>query len=206
MLPPPPPPSLRQSKFFFLGKIGKITSYIQNQLSRPDIPPKRKFVLVRDQAFVTLQFVAGDRLSDLSSIPTQEVRCRPDNSGMRLCHTLTKTVRSSQDKPNSFVVKRCQDLNVCPVYAMEQYLSWSKSSGVDLANGYLFRMITEAGVVLDAGAPHSGCCALAAGGSAAAAVSHAITSSAASTADRSAPAVAACSAAPGGSSPDVWSL
>jgi hypothetical protein len=138
----------KQAKPIFLGKIRKIAGYIDNQLLRTDISLRQRFVFYRDQAFLKLQYFAGDRASDLCAIPTQEIKRLSDDSGLRLCHTFTKTIRGNS-KPNSFVIKKCDEDIICPVRALDRYVTACKECGVDLTNGYLFRIVSEAGVVLD---------------------------------------------------------
>ncbi|XP_050416950.2 uncharacterized protein LOC126830595 [Patella vulgata] len=48
-----------------------------------------------------------------------------------------------------FVIKRCEDKLICPVYAIELYLSSCRLMGVNLSNGYLFRIVSDSGTVLD---------------------------------------------------------
>lgn len=139
----------KQAKPIFIGKLRKIFSYIDNQLSRPDLSPRQRFVLMRDQAFLKIQFFAGDRASDLSLIPTQEVKRLEDNSGMSFCHTLTKTIRGGKGAANRFVIKRSEDRLICPIFGLERYIQWCLEWGVDLSCGYLFRVVNESGRVLN---------------------------------------------------------
>ncbi|XP_064637890.1 uncharacterized protein LOC135494071 [Lineus longissimus] len=138
----------KQAKPLFLSKLEKISSYIDNQLSRPDITLRQRFVLFRDQAFFRLQFFAGDRVSDLSGAPSQSVRYLADNTGMAVSHTYTKVIRGD-GRCNTFVIKRCDNAALCPVSALERYSAWAKSAGVDLSLGYLFRLVSDSGKVLD---------------------------------------------------------
>lgn len=139
----------RQAKPVFLSKIKRISVFIDVQLKRSDITPRRRFVLVRDQAFFKIQFFAGDRVADLSLVPSQEVKRLSDCSGLLFCHTVSKTMRGGDGKVNRFVIKGCQDKDICPVLGFDRYVEWCKTWGVDLSTGYLFRIVDEAGRVLD---------------------------------------------------------
>lgn len=139
----------KQAKPLFLSKVKRISDYIASQLSRPDLNLKQRFVLQRDQAFFKLQFFAADRASDLASVPVQEVKRLPDNSGLVFCHTVTKTIRGGKGAANRFVIKRCDDNTICPVFALDSYVQWCKDRGVLLSPGYLFRKVADSGRVLD---------------------------------------------------------
>ncbi len=139
----------KQAKPIFLDKLKSIAVYIDNQLSRPDLSKRERFVLLRDQAFFKLQFFAADRASDLSAIPSQEVKRLNDNSGFLFCHTLTKSIRGGCGKANKFVIKRCSDKVICPIEGLEKYVSEVAKHGVTLSLGYLFRLVSDSGRVLN---------------------------------------------------------
>lgn len=63
----------KQAKPIFLRKIKSMTMYIDREFSRPDLSLREKFVLIRDQAIFKIQFYAGDRISDVCNILSQEV-------------------------------------------------------------------------------------------------------------------------------------
>ena len=138
----------KQAKPIFLDKVRKICIYVDNQLKRTDLKLAQMYVLYRDQAFLKLQYFAGDRATDLTFVPTQEVKRLVDDSGFRFSHTYTKTIRGGKGMTNTFDVKRCADKVVCPVEGLERYISWCKRLGVDLSNGYLFRIVDESDRVL----------------------------------------------------------
>lgn len=64
-------------------------------------------------------------------------------------HTFGKTLRGEKGKNNSFVIKRCEDLVVCPVKGLLDCFILAKKLKVDLSKGYLFRIVSENGRVLD---------------------------------------------------------
>lgn len=139
----------KQTKQLFLSKIKRVSLYINNQLMRPDLSPSQRFVLLRDQTFFKMQFFGGDRASDLSRTLSQSVRYLLDKSGIVISHTFTKSIRGLNGRCNTFVLKRCEDPDICPVAALERYVTCAKDMAVDLSLGHLFRLVSVAGVVLD---------------------------------------------------------
>ena len=135
----------RQAKPIFLSQFSSIFSYIDRQLSRPDLSLREIFVLVRDQAFFKVQFFAGDRSSDVCNILSQDVKALPDDSGFVFRHTFGKTLRGNNNT-NVFVIKTCQDEQV---RGLMKYFRLAKEWKVDLSNGYLFRPVLENCVVLN---------------------------------------------------------
>lgn len=128
----------KQTKPMFIGKVRSIASFIGDQLQCSD-----------------LQFFAGDRASDISNILVQEVKEIPDKSGYVFSHTYSKTLRGGDGKSNIFIIKRCKDSLICPIFALEQYFLGSSNLGLNLATGFLFRLVTEGGRVLDAPVTYS---------------------------------------------------
>ncbi|KAK3082488.1 hypothetical protein FSP39_021776 [Pinctada imbricata] len=78
----------------------------------------------------------------------QEIKILEDGSGLLVNHTYGKTLRGD-GKCNTFVLKKCKNLSICPVEGINRYLRISKSMGVSLAYGYLFRPMSDSGTVLN---------------------------------------------------------
>ena len=138
----------KQAKPIFLTKVKAISLYIQRELVA-GVLLKERYVLLRDQAWFKLQFFAGDRAGDLANVVSQEIKWLRDSSGLVFNHTFGKTLRGAKQKSNMFVVKKCQDVSVCPVEGLQQYLAGCRTLGVDLSCGYLFRVVSEDSRVLD---------------------------------------------------------
>ena len=85
----------------------------------------------------TVDFFAGDRSSDLGRTLGKELLYFPDKSGILFNHTFGKTLRG--DALNTFSIRRCENLDICPVYNFEGYMSICKLLKVDLRSGFLFR-------------------------------------------------------------------
>ncbi|XP_045197171.2 uncharacterized protein LOC123551928 [Mercenaria mercenaria] len=139
----------KQAKPIFMSKLRSIARYIDMQLARSDITSRERYVLLRDQAWFKLQFFAGDRAGDLSFLLSQQVRSLSDGSGLTVTHTFGKTLRGNRGKVNEFVVPKCADTLICPVNGLNTYVASSKAMGVNLTLGYMFRIVSDSGVVLD---------------------------------------------------------
>lgn len=61
-------------------------------------------------------------------------------SGWVFNQTFGKTLRGDKSRSNSFVIKTCIDLVVCPVKGLLDFVECSKLRSVDLSKGYLFRI------------------------------------------------------------------
>ncbi|XP_065933694.1 uncharacterized protein, partial [Magallana gigas] len=113
-----------------------------------DITLKERYVLLIDQAWMKLQFFGGNRANDLAMLVGQEVKRLDDNSGLVIKQTFGKTLRGNKHKCHVFVIKKCRDKTVCPVIGLHTYVQGCKRMGVDLANGFLFRVVLENGRVI----------------------------------------------------------
>ncbi len=137
----------KQAKPLFLGKLEAIGEYLDREASCPCASVKDKFTYMRDKAFLTLQFHAGDRASDVSQTLAQEIRSLPQGTGLMLKHTTGKCTSSLT--PKTFVVRRCANSSICPVASLENYVRHAAEMAVDLRVGYIFRKLSAGGEVLD---------------------------------------------------------
>ena len=95
-----------------------------------------RFPLLRDRAFFTAQWFAGDRAGDLGRALAKEV-VRLDDGSLLFHHTVGKTVRDADGQ--LLVVPRVPDEpSLCPVAAFDSYVSACRQASVDLLCGYLF--------------------------------------------------------------------
>ena len=145
----------KQAKPIFIGKVKRITGYIDKELARVDISPRERYVFLRDQAWFKLQFFGGNRANDLAMLVGQEVKSLEDNSGLAIKQTFGKTLRGKKQKSHVFIVKRCKDETVCPVLGLHTYVRGCRNMGVDLANGFLFRVVLENGRVISQNVTYS---------------------------------------------------
>lgn len=134
----------RQAEPFILEDLMKISHYICSQLMHSaNLTPSQIYILARDQAMFKALFFAGDRAADLLGLKTVDILRFPDNSGFLLNHLWTKSLRSGD--AHVFAFKRGTNACVCPVRGIELYYSISKSMGVKLNSGFLFRSLTKSG-------------------------------------------------------------
>ena len=122
----------------FLKKLQIIAQFILAQLQSPRISPISLYIFSRDLCFFTTDFFSGDRSSDLGRVLSREVLYFPDSSGILFNHTFGKTLRG--DSVNTFAVRRCDNLVVCPVKNFERYIAVAKLIKINLGQGFLFRV------------------------------------------------------------------
>ncbi|CAC5386642.1 unnamed protein product [Mytilus coruscus] len=120
-----------QAKPMFLDKLKKISVYITEQLNDHMLKPGKRFVYLRDRAFFTLQFFAGDRASDLGKCLAQEVKKLTDSEALLFRHTVGKTLGNG--KINEFVISPVSDKLICPVENLNQYVSGAEEMDIDLS-------------------------------------------------------------------------
>ncbi len=136
----------RQAKPLFADKLRAVVAYIEREIQCPCTSSLQKFILLRDQAFLKLQFFAGDRASDLGRLLTQELRQLQGNRGFMIRHTSGKSF--SKDRTNLFAIHPCQDGTLCPVEGLHKYFRGAAALGIPLGPGCLFRL-TKNGQVLE---------------------------------------------------------
>lgn len=130
---------ITQAKPIFLDKLKKINVYITEKMHDHSLKPGKRFVLLRDRAFFTLQFFAGDRASDLGQCLAQEVKKLTVTEGLLFRHTVGKTLGNG--KFNEFVISPVNDKLICPIENLNQYVFGAKEMDIDLSVGYLFRTL-----------------------------------------------------------------
>jgi hypothetical protein len=96
-------------------------------------------VFLRDRAFFTSQFIAGDRASDLGQCLSQEVKKLSESKGLLFRHTVGKT--PGYGKINEFVISPVNEKVICPVENLNQYVMRAEEMDIDLSVGYLFRTL-----------------------------------------------------------------
>lgn len=104
------------------------------------------FVLLRDQAFFKTLFFSGDRPGDLSQVKTPEILRFPDNSGLLFNHVWGKTLRDGSS--NLFAIRRNQNADICPVKAIDLYVTFAKGIGIDITSGFYSALLPQMGGLL----------------------------------------------------------
>ena len=130
---------IKQAQPIFSTHLRLLVNEIQLRLARmsPAEPffPER-FLLYRDWAFFTVQWFCGDRASDLGNALGREV-VRLEDGSLLFNHTVGKTIREAGGQ--LLVVPMIpSEPSLCPVAAVDRYVSACKSESVDLAKGFLF--------------------------------------------------------------------
>lgn len=96
-------------------------------------------MFLKDRAFFTLQFFAGDRASDLGQCLSQEVKKLSESIGLLFRHTVCKTLGNG--KINEFVISPVNEKVISPVENLNRYVMGAEEVGIDLSVGYLFRTL-----------------------------------------------------------------
>ena len=103
--------------------------------SAPFLPDR--YVLFRDRAFFAIQWWVGDRAGDLGRALGCEVT-RLECGSLLMNHTIGKTVGSSGD--DLLVIPSLpDDALMCPVRALDAYVTVCKDNGIGVLKDFLFR-------------------------------------------------------------------
>ena len=132
----------KQATPMSVEKVKRLCTYLTRELNIDGLELGQRFLLLRDRAFFCLQFFIGERGGDLSGLLLQEIRRLPDDSGLVMRQTYGK-----QRTEKVVVVKRCTDLDVCPVRALDEYIGGCRDMGVSLQVGYVFRKTSGSDIV-----------------------------------------------------------
>ena len=134
----------KQATPMALSKIKRLSKFLSRELSSKDLSVREKFLILRDRAFFLLQFYTASRGGDLTKLLLQEIRRLDDDSGLVIRETYGKM------RAEHFVtVKKCAVSEVCPVFALQEYLNGARSMGINIDDGYVFRNTNSKGHVLD---------------------------------------------------------
>ena len=136
-----------------------LSSEIAKQMNAHVRSSAQLFVLATDQTFFKVQFLGGDRAGDLGRMKTKEILYFPGKKALLFNHTLTKSLRDGTS--NVFALKHHIDSSVCPVTAVEVYISLCDQLKTSIRQGFLFRPFNPSGEILPAplesGAPLGVC-------------------------------------------------
>ena len=103
------------------------------------------YILSRYQAYFKTLFFSGDRPGDLGQVRTNEILRFPNDDGLLFNHTWKKTLRG--DRSNLFGIRRCANVKIYPVAAIERYMATKRVMQVDLTDGFLVRPTTPQGAI-----------------------------------------------------------
>ena len=135
----------RQAEPLYLVKLRSMLTYLRGKAHSADISEPERFNCLRDIAFFSMQYFAGDRCSDLLDTLTQDVKIVP-RKGFRVTHYWGKTQRG-KTAPSTFTVPVISEQAICPIRAVKNYVEGAASMRVDISLGPLFRQADLAGNV-----------------------------------------------------------
>ena len=135
----------QQATPLFVDKLDRLPDHLDRRLEECKNDPIRVHILSRDQAYFKTLFFSGDRPGDLGQVRTKEILRFPNDDGLLFNHTWGKTLRG--DRSNLFGIKRCANIKICPVAAIERYMATTRAMQVDLTDGFLFRPTTAQGAI-----------------------------------------------------------
>ena len=113
----------------------------------PTLNASERFVTARDQAFFKTLFFSGDRAGDLGQLKTAAIARFPDDNGFLLNRIWGKTLRDGAS--SLFDLRWHPNSALCPVRAIEEYVTFARRLGVSLTQGYLLRPTDPKGHVVD---------------------------------------------------------
>ena len=129
----------KQAEPFFFQDLVILSSEIIKHLKVQIPSPSQLFILARDEAFFKVQFFGGDRAGDLGRLKTKEILCFPGREGLLFNHTLTKSLQGGTS---------VMQTSVCPVTAVEVYISLCNLLKIPVRQGFLFRPLNPLGEVI----------------------------------------------------------
>lgn len=131
--------SPKQATPVFFDKYKKLVYHLRQLLLGNNISPSERYIYALDLAFFSLDFVSGDRASDLGRINTVDVLKHPDGSSLLFHQRVSKTLRGKTSR--AFAVKQTDNPAICPVRNLQFFVELCNSMRLDLSAGFLFRVI-----------------------------------------------------------------
>ena len=135
----------KQAQPLFIGELVALCQVITDKLHSPGTDPIHLYVHARDLAYFKLHFLSGDRPSDLSHVKAAEILRFPNDKGILFNHVFGKTLRSSDSRV--FAVARHPNTAICPVKALDDYISICTALKISVHSGPLFRT-TQGNIIL----------------------------------------------------------
>ena len=127
----------KQAEPLFIGELVALCQVITDKLHSPGTDPVHLYIHARDLACFKLHFLSGDWLSDLSHIKAAEILRFPNDKGILFNHVFGKTLWSGDSRV--FAVGRHPNTAICPVKALDDYISICTGLKISVHSGPLFR-------------------------------------------------------------------
>ena len=110
------------------------------------LSPSQLFILARDQAFFKVQFFGGDRAGDLGRVKTKEILFFLEE---RVCFSIIPSQSPCNTALQTFFApKHHADSSVCPVTAVEVYISLCNLLKIPARQGFLFKPLNPLGEII----------------------------------------------------------
>ena len=127
----------KQATPLMFEKLAKLCRYLAYRAAVEKDTVKR-FLYLRDRAFFSVQYHSGDRGSDLGNLSISRMFELPDANGIFISEIAGKV--ASLDNSRNFMLIESKDEDICPVRLLKSYISFASGNGVDLSDGFLFRV------------------------------------------------------------------
>ena len=138
----------KQAEPIFICDLTTLCQVIDSKLRSASTDPIHLYIYARDLAYFKPHFFSGDHPSDLSHIKAAEILRFPNDKGLLFNHVFGKTLRSGDCKV--FAVARHSNQFICPVKAIDDYMTICHAIKISVSNGPLFRATSGRTVLLDA--------------------------------------------------------
>ena len=138
----------KQAEPIFICDLTALCQVIDSKLRSASTDPIHLYIYARDMAYFKLHFFSGDRPSDLSHIKAAEILRFPNDKGLIFNHVFGKTLRSGDSKV--FAVARHPNQFLCPVKALDDYMTICQAIRISVSTSPLFRATCGQSVLIDA--------------------------------------------------------
>ena len=138
----------KQAEPIFKCDLTALCQVVESKLRSASTDPIHLCIYTRNMAYFKLHFFSGDRPSDLSHIKAAEILGFPNDKGLIFNHVFRKTLRSGDSKV--FAVARHPNQFLCPVKALDDYMTTCQAIRISVPAGPLFRATCGQSVLIDA--------------------------------------------------------
>lgn len=129
--------SPRQATPIFFDKFHKIVLHVRELISNPAATAIDKYIYARDLAFFTLEFVTGQRASDLGRLKTMDILQDLEGKNLLINQRIGKSLRDGIARP--IPVRPSRNPAICPIENLKFYRALCTAMRISLGTGFLFR-------------------------------------------------------------------
>ena len=137
----------KQAEPLFIGDLVALCKVVNDELHTASTDPIHLYIHARNLAYFKLHFFSGDRPSDLANVKAAEILRFPNDKGILFNHIFGKTLRSGDSRV--FAVARHLNPAICPVKALDDYISICTAIKISVHSGPLFRATCGNSVLID---------------------------------------------------------